>query len=197
MKSFLFACGLFTTFLVFRFDQSSAQDSTAMSFSSPFDSISLTEVKVVGQVETGVVDITVQVRNSYQKLAQLNFGSGSYSDFGILDDKGVRYALFHSERLETAAQANQGYSPISALQFGKDKRTILNLVHDTLAADGTKLLWIRLGKVNKTTRVIREAHLLCTLQLNYMVYGQKQFIIKNAPIDWVQTKKVSSVHGRS
>ena len=194
MRSFLFAYGLFITVFVFNWDRLSAQDSTGMSLFSPFDSISLAEVKAVGQLETGVVDLTVQVRNSYHKLAQLNFGSGSYSDFGILDDKGVRYALFHSEQLETAAQANKGYSPISALQFGKDKRTILNLVHDTLAAGGTKLLWIRLAKVAKTSRMIREAHLLCTLQLNYMVYGQKQFVIKNAPIDWVQPKKASSAH---
>jgi hypothetical protein len=163
-----------------------AQDSTAApTFTSPYDSITIIGIQAVGHSATGIVEITLHLRNNYHGTAQLGFGSGIYSDFGLVDDQGGRYRLFHSERLESSGQTNQGYSAISSLQFGKNKLGMVNRVQDTLSTGAERALILTLGKGKPRPRLIQEAHLLSTLQLNYLLQGQKQFHLKNIPIKWI------------
>src|SRR6202012_3003378 len=75
---------------------------------SPFDSITVVSATAVGHASTGSVDLTIKLKNGYHRTAQLPFGSGVYADFGLLDDRGSRYCLFHSERLQSKAITNQG-----------------------------------------------------------------------------------------
>jgi hypothetical protein len=166
-----------------------AQDSTQLQVISPFDSVSLSDVKAIGNLETGSVQITMQVLNKYHKVAIINIGGAAFDDLGLTDDRGTRYKYFSYSGPPGLTQGhNKGFSQITDMALGKSKVQMFIYVQDTLHVDQSETLKFRLVKVDKSVKTIKEAHLLCTLTLDYMSAGQKQFYIKNIPVEWVKPK---------
>jgi len=166
-----------------------SQDSTQVQIISPFDSVSVTDVKAVGDLETGSVQVSMQVLSKYHKLASVSFGGAGFGDFGLTDDRGVKYKYFsYDARPGISYGFNKGYSPINDLYLGKKKVLLIIAVEDTFHTGQSEMLKFRLVKVDKAVKTIKEAHLLCTLMLNNMLAGQKQFYIKNIPVEWVKPK---------
>jgi len=184
MQYLIFIRRLLAIIILYSATSAYGQGSSGASVTSPYDSIAIVNAKAIGHPSARTVDLTVVLQNNYHRTAQLSFGSGVYTDFGFVDDQGSRYCLFHSERLQSNAATNQGYSPVTSLQFGSSKRTIINTVRDTISAGGAKTLHIQLGHVNKQVRKLQEGHLFSTLELGYLMAGQKQFLLKNLIIDW-------------
>jgi hypothetical protein len=173
-----------------------AQDSTQLQVISPFDSVSLNEVKAIGNLETGSVEVTMQVQSEYHKLASINFGGAGFGDFGLTDDKGVKYKYSSYDGPPgNSYGVNKGYSRITDLLLGKKKVLILIAVQDTFHTGQSETLKFRLVKVDTTVRTIKEAHLLCTLMLDYMMAGQKQYYIKNIPVEWLKSKPKAAGKG--
>jgi hypothetical protein len=164
-----------------------AQDSTQLQIISPYDSISLSDVKAIGNAETGSIQVTMQVLNRYHKLAIINIGGSAFGDLGLTDDKGIKYKYFsYSGPPGLTVGHNKGYSQMTDLVLGKSKVQMFIYVQDTFHVDQAATLKFRLVKVDKNVKTIKEAHLLCTLTLDYMAAGQKQFFIKNIPVEWVK-----------
>lgn len=166
----------------------SAQDSPQLQIISPFDSLFVSAVKAVGNLMTGSVDVTMQVTNQYHKLAVVEFSGGAFGDFGVTDDKGVKYKLYSNDHLIGTGGINKGYAPITGLQLGKSKTQMILLVQDTLSNGQISTLHFRLMKVDKSVVALKEMHLLSMLFLDYMMKGQKQFLLKNVPVEWIKPK---------
>jgi len=166
-----------------------AQDSTQLQITSPYDSISLSDVKAIGNPETGSIQVTMQVLNKYHKVAIINIGGSAFDDLGLTDDKGIKYKYFsYSGPPGLTVGHNKGYSQMTDLVLGKSKVQMFIYVQDTFHVDQSETLKFRLVKVDKSVKTIKEAHLLCTLTLDYMAAGQKQFFIKNIPVEWIKRK---------
>ncbi len=166
-----------------------SQDSTQLKIISPFDSVSLNDVKAIGNLETGSVEVTMQILNKYHRLASISFGGAGFGDCGLVDDKGVKYKYFsYDARPSNSYGFNNGYSQIKDLLLGKKKVSILISVQDTFHIGQSETLKLRLLKVDKTVKTIKEAHLLCTLMLNYSFAGQTKYYIKNIPVEWVKPR---------
>jgi len=164
-----------------------AQDSTQLQIISPFDSIGLSDAKAIGNLETGSIQVTMQVTNKYHKIAIINIGGSAFDDLGLTDDKGIKYKYFsYSGPPGLTVGHNKGYSQMTDMVLGKSKVQMFIYVQDTLHADQETTLKFRLLKVDKSVKTIKEAHLLCTLTLDYMSAGQKQFFIKSIPVEWVK-----------
>jgi len=169
-----------------------AQDSTRLQITSPYDSISLSDVKAIGNLETGSIQVTMQVTNKYHKVAIVNIGGPAFDDLGLTDDKGIKYKYFsYSGPPGLTVGHNKGYSQMTDMVLGKNKVQMFIYVQDTLHVDQSETLKFRLVKADKSVKAIKEAHLLCTLTLDYMAAGQKQFFIKNIPVEWVKPKTKS------
>lgn len=170
-----------------------AQDSTQLQIISSFDSISLSDVKAIGNLETGSIQVTIQVTNKYHKMAIINIGGSAFDDLGLTDDKGIKYKYFsYSGPPGLTVGHNKGYSQMTDMVLGKSKVQMFIYVQDTFHVDQSATLKFRLVKVDKSVKTIKEAHLLCTLTLDYMAAGQKQFFIKNIPVEWVRPKSKST-----
>jgi len=166
-----------------------AQDSTQLQIISPFDSIGLSDVKAMGNLETGSIQLTMQVTNKYHKMAIINIGGSAFDDLGLTDDKGTKYKYFsYSGPPGLTVGHNKGYSQMTDMVLGKSKVQMFIYVQDTFHVDQSATLKFRLVKVDKSVKTIKEAHLLCTLTLDYMAAGQKQFFIKNIPVEWLKPK---------
>lgn len=62
-------------------------------------------------------------------------------------------------------------------------------VQETINKGSSRTLSFQLAKADKAVKLIKEVHIMTTLTLNYIFAGQKEVIVKNIPVDWVQTKK--------
>lgn len=170
------------------------EDSSNLQVICPFDSLDIKDVKATGNLKTGAVQMSMQVRNGYHKLAQVDFGGGAFGDFGLIDDKGIKYKYSSYEGPGGInAGVNKGYARITDLQFGKSKVTVLISVQDTLHSSQAQSLSFRLPKVDKSVKSIKEVHILSTLMLHYMFVGQKEIILKNIPVEWVKPQKQSPI----
>lgn len=166
-----------------------AQDSTQLQIISPFDSVKLNDVKAIGDLQTGSVEVTMQVHSEYHKLASINFGGAGFGDFGLTVDKGIKYKYSSYDGPPGNSYGiNKGYSRITDLLLGKKGVLILIAVQDTFHTGQSETLKFRLLKVDRTVKIIKDAHLLCTIMLDYMMAGQKQCYIKNIPVEWVKPK---------
>jgi hypothetical protein len=166
-----------------------AQETTQLQVTSSFDSIAITEIKAVGNLETGSVEVSMHVRSDYHKLAGISFTGGAFNDFGLIDDKGVKYKYSsYSGSAGLDNGVNKGYLPVTNLRLGISKVGLIISVHDTLHAGQSSILAFRLPKVDKTVKTIKEVHMLGMLQLNYMAAGQKECYIKNITVEWVKPK---------
>lgn len=58
---------------------------------SPFDSLSITEVNVIGNKKTMQVIISLEIKNNYIKEAELILSLNAFGDFGMTDDKDIKY----------------------------------------------------------------------------------------------------------
>ncbi|HWK02773.1 MAG TPA: hypothetical protein VNS58_04040 [Puia sp.] len=165
-----------------------AQDSTELKVISPYDSLVLSDIKAIGNLQTGNLELSMQVRTDYHKLTDVYFDLGGFGSMGITDDKGMKYKIPTNDRLIGTAGINKGYMPVSGVQFGKNKMNWVTYVKDTLHTGESKTLTIRLGKVNKTLSYIKEFHIRCILTLNYMWVGDKTYQAKNIKVDWIKPK---------
>jgi hypothetical protein len=164
----------------------SAQDTTEMKIISPFDSLIISNVKAIGNIETGTIEISMDVRNDYYKMIEAYWSLGGFEDLGITDDKGKKYKIFTSTKLIGTANINNGFKGISGVQFGSKKMDWLTYVKDTLSAGDSKKLIIRVPKVDKTVKSIKELHIRCILSKGYMWAGDKSYQISNIKVDWVK-----------
>ena len=173
------------------------EESNRPQVTNPFDSLTINDIRAIGNPATGSVQVTMQVHSDNHKLAKLDFGGGTFGDFGVTDDKGIQYKYSSSEGPGGInAGVNKGYGRIADLLFGQSKVGMLISVQDTLYPGVSKSLAFRLNKVDKSTRLIRETHILSTLMLSGMFAGQKAWTIKNIPIEWIQPKKADDVKKR-
>src|SRR5580693_2438642 len=93
-----------------------AQDSSQLQIISPYDSVSLSDVKAVGNLETGSVEVTMQVLSKYHKVASINFGGAGFDDLGVTDDKGVKYKYSSYDGPPGLSNGvNKGYARIADL----------------------------------------------------------------------------------
>jgi hypothetical protein len=188
LRLFLFALLLVSKSSAF------SQDNVKLQIVSPFDSIKLRDVKAIGNLQTGAVEVTMQIQSDFHKLASLTFSGGAFDDFGLIDDKGVKYKYStYSGPSATDNGANKGYSTIAHLQLGKSKAAILISVQDTFRLGQSKTLQFLLPSVDKSVKTLKEAHILCHLMLDYMSAGQKQFFLRNIPVEWINSKPKPSV----
>jgi hypothetical protein len=165
----------------------SAQDTTEMKIVSPFDSLIISNVKAIGNIETGSMEISMIVRNDYYRMIDAHWSLGGFEDLGITDDQGKNYKIFTSTKLIGTANINNGFKSISGVQFGSKKMDWLTYVKDTVSAGDSKKLIIRIPKVDKTVKSIRELHIRCILSKGYMWAGDKSYQINNIKIDWVKS----------
>ena len=166
---------------------SAQQDTMQLQIVSPFDSISITGVRALGDPRTGSVEVSMQVRSDYQKLASVDFAGGAFGDFGVTDGKGTKYKYSSYDGPPGMSYGyNKGYSRIADLMFGQNKVRMVISVQDTLKTGQSETLKFRLTKMDTTVRIITEVHMLCTLMLQYMFEGQKEFYIKNVPVEWLK-----------
>jgi len=121
----------------------SAQDTTEMKIISTFDSLIISNVKAIGNIETGSMEISMVVRNDYYKMIDAYWSLGAFEDLGITDDKGKKYKIFTSTKLIGTANINNGFKSISGVQFGNKKMDWLTYVKDTVSAGDSKKLIIR------------------------------------------------------
>ena len=118
---------------------------------------------------------------------QFDIGGSAFDDLGLTDDRGIKYKYFsYSGPPGLTYGHNKGYSQMTDMVLGKSKVQMFIYVQDTFHVDQSETLKFRLVKVDKNVKTIKEAHLLCTLTLDYMAAGQKQFFIKNIPVEWVK-----------
>lgn len=164
----------------------SAQDTTEMKIVSPFDSLIMSNVTAIGNIEAGSMEISMVVRNDYYKMIDAHWSLGGFEDLGITDDKGKKYKIFTSTKLIGTANINNGFKSISGVQFGSKKMDWLTYVKDTLSAGDSRKLIIRIPKVDKTVKLIKELHIRCILSKGYMWAGDKSYVIKNIKVDWVK-----------
>jgi hypothetical protein len=157
---------------------------------SPFDSLSVSNLTATGNLQTGAVQVKMRVQNDYHKMAQIDFGGGTFDDFGVIDDKGARYKYSSNDDPHGLNSGiNKGYSRISDLKLGKNKVTMLISVQDTLHNGQSRILSFTLPKADKSVKGLTEIHIMTTLTLNYMFTGQKQTVVKNIPITWAEPKQ--------
>jgi hypothetical protein len=169
------------------------QGTSQTEVNSPFDSIKITHISATGNPQTGSVKVTMQVRSDFHKLASLSFSGGAFDDFGVTDEQGVKYKYFsYSGPAGTNNGANRGYAPIKDLQLNGKKVSVLISVQDTFSAGKTATLSFQLQQVNKSVASLKEIHILCHLMLDFMNAGQKQFFIKNLPVQWQKGKDVAT-----
>ncbi len=161
-----------------------AQDENSLTVSSPYDSLSVSNVKAVGMAKTGEVTISVDIENKYAKQAKVHFSLGGYSDLGIEDDKGNKYKIHTSERLIGTQDINKGYKKISSVFFGEKKMGSFTYVEQELGTGDTKTFTIKLAQFNKSSKKITDLHVRCILFLNYMHVGDKMIKINEVPIEW-------------
>jgi hypothetical protein len=178
---------LYTVFTVFQL-KAYAQDSTDMKIISPFDSLTITNVKAIGNIETGSMEISMDVRNDYHKLTDVHWILGGFEDLGLTDDKGIKYKIFTSTQMIGTANINKGFQRITGVQFGSKKMDWLTYVKDTVGTNQSKKLIIRLAKVNKAVSLIKELQMRCILTLGYIWAGDKFYQIKNVKVDWIKPK---------
>jgi len=176
-----------------------AQDTSQLIVKSPFDSLSAHDVKAVGNLQTGSVEITMQVRNDYLKhWVALNFTGGAFEGFGVTDDKGTKYKVYSNDHLMGTAGINNGYGQIWALMLGKSTPKIFITVYDTLQPGQVTTLRFRLGRVNKMVHKITELHMLAMFSLEYTFAGQKEYIVKNLPINWIKpASQATTANGKA
>jgi hypothetical protein len=166
-----------------------AQDSTQLQIVSPFDSVTLSNVKAIGNLQTGSIEVTIQVLSKYHKLTNVNFGGAGFADLGVTDDKGVKYKYSSYDGPPGLSNGiNKGYSQMTDLQLGKSKALMIISVQDTFHTGQSETLRFRLVKADKTVKTLKEVHLLCALTLDYMSAGQKQYYIKDIPVEWFKPK---------
>ncbi len=167
---------------------SAQKDSMKLQIVPPFDSISINGVRAIGDPRTGSVEVSMQVRSDYQKLASIDFAGGAFGDFGVTDGKGTKYKYSSYDGPPGMSYGyNKGYSRIADLTFGQNKVRMVISVQDTLKTGQSETLKFRLTKVDTTVRIITEVHMLCTLMLQYMFEGQKELYIKNILVQWVKS----------
>lgn len=129
-------------------------------------------------------------------MAIINIGGSAFDDLGLADDKGIKYKYFsYSGPPGLIVGHNKGYSQMTDIVLGKSKVQMLIYVQDTFHVDQTATLKFRLVKVDKSVKAIKEAHLLCTLTLDYMSAGQRQFYIKSIPVEWVKPRASTTKKG--
>lgn len=186
-SSILFAMYVFVSIQLPSF----AQDTTEMKIISPFDSLTITNVKAVGNIETGSMEISMDVRNDYHKQTDVHWSLGGFEDLGITDDKGMKYKIFTSTQLIGTANINKGFQKITGVQFGSKKMDWLTYVKDTVGIEQAKKLIIRLAKVDNAVRFIKELQIRCILTLDYVWAGDKSYQLKNIKIDWNKPKTPS------
>lgn len=160
------------------------QDTSAPTIKVPFDSIAVTNVKAVGNIQTGSVEISMDIRNDYHALVDLHWSVGGYDGLGMTDDKGKFYKIYTSTKAIGAAGINKGYLQIKGVQFGSKKMDWLTYVKDTVSAGNTKKLKVTIPKMQKDVAVIREFHARCILSVSQMWVGDEQFTINNIKIEW-------------
>jgi hypothetical protein len=164
----------------------SAQDTTEMKIISAFDSLIISDVKAIGNIETNSMEISMVVHNDYYKMIDAHWSLGGFEDLGITDDKGKKYKVLTSTKLIGTANINNGFKSISGVQFGSKKMDWLTYVKDTLSAGDSKKLVIRVPKVDKTVKSIKELHIRCILSKGYMWAGDKSYQINNIKVEWIK-----------
>ncbi|TXJ29062.1 MAG: hypothetical protein E6Q24_05120 [Chitinophagaceae bacterium] len=160
------------------------QDSSALIVKVPFDSIAVTNVRAVGNIQTGSVEISLDFRNDYHELVDLHWSVGGFDGLGMTDDKGEFYKIYTSTKAIGAAGINKGYLQIKGVQFGSKKMDWLTYVKDTVNAGNTKKLKVTIPKMQKDVAVIKEFHARCILSVSQMWVGDEQFTIDNIKIEW-------------
>jgi hypothetical protein len=187
----------FLTFLLFYSSLAIAgvaQDTSQLTVKIPFDSIVVTNVKAVGNVQTGSVEISLDVRNDYHELVDLHWSVGGFDGLGMTDDKGKFYKIYTNTKAIGAAGINKGYLQIKGVQFGSKKMDWLTYVKDTVNAGNTKKLKVTIPKMQKDVAVIKEFHARCILSVSQMWVGDEQFTIENMKIEWLNSKPVAGSH---
>ena len=133
------------------------------------------------------MQVSIKVKSNYHKQASLGFAGGAYDDFGVTDNKGMKYKFSSYEGPGGIKEGvNKGFSRIADLQFGRSKPMILIAVRDTLHNGQSETLSFKLPKTDKDIKMLKEAHIMSTLMLNYTSAGQRMFQLKNIPVTWIK-----------
>lgn len=175
--SILFAIFL-TAFTSFR---CVAQTSNELKVIVPFDSLQVDHIAAVGNIKTGVVEITMDFKNNYSKIARVSLGLGGFHDFGITDSKGRNFKL-HTD--VNTVNTNKGYNNIPFIQFGDKKFNWIATVAQDVPSTESRKLTVRINKVENSTMEISDFHIRCILSVDYGNVGDKMYLVENIKINW-------------
>jgi len=161
-----------------------AQDKGEMKVTIPFDSLSVDSAKAIGNLKTGTLEIRMTFHNNYAATAGVSLSLGGFTDFGITDEKGIKYKIYTDSHLIGTEDVNKGYLKIPFVQFGDRKYDWVTLIQQDLTHDQQKELVVRISHFNKDNKIIKEFHIRCILALNLEHIGEKLYKVENLPIKW-------------
>jgi hypothetical protein len=169
-----------------------AQNPSNITILNPYDSLTVNDIKAIGNSRSSALNITMIFKNISSKRQTVNLDLGGFDDFGITTMNNKRYKVFTSENVIDNNQPNKGYKNISKIQFGNKKLDWVTIVKQELNPGEERLFSIWLDKFENSDLAIKNIHIRCILSINSMHVGDKKIAIENIPINWmppIQTNK--------
>lgn len=164
---------------------SDAQSSDSMRVTAPFDSLAIDNVKAMGNLKTGSLEITMTFHNNYTATADVSLSLGGFGDFGFTDEKKRKYKIYTNSHLIGTQDINRGYLDIPFVQFGDKKYDWVTMIQQKNIRHGQqKVLIVKVNDLGRDNKVIKEFHVRCILALNLRHVGEELYKVENLPIQW-------------
>ena len=138
-------------------------------------------VMATGNLKPGTVEITMDFKNWYSNIAGVSLGLGGFPDFGITDSKDRKFKL-HTD--VNTVNTNKGYGNIPLVEFGDKKFTWVATVNQEIPPTEARKLTIRLNKLDKSIKEIRDFHIRCILSVDYGNVGDQIYSVERIQINW-------------
>lgn len=161
-----------------------AQSTDSMQVITPFDSLTIDNIKANGNLKTSALEIRMTFHNDYAATAGVSLSLGGFADFGFTDEKGKEYKIYTDSHLIGTQDVNKGYLKIPFVQFGDKKFDWVTLIQQDISHGQKKVLIVRLNDFNKACKVIRDFHVRCILALDIEHVGEELYRIENIPVEW-------------
>jgi hypothetical protein len=161
-----------------------AQSDSSARVNKPFDSLTISNVEATGKASAHTLVITMQVTNSYSKVARVHFSLGGFEGLGITDNKGSKYKIHTYDGLTGTEGINKGYLKIGGVEFADVTFHSFTYVEKDLAPGQSAALKITIPKFAKDISVLPDVHIRCILSVNYLRKGDDLFQVNNLNVKW-------------
>lgn len=135
-----------------------AQNSSQSKLTTPYDSLTVTDVKAKANKATGSLELKMKFTNISHKHNKVHLVLGSFDDFGITSTNGNRYKVFTSENVINTGSNNKGYYPITTVQFGTKKLNWVTSVIQELKPGEERIFSVSIEKFDKSANTIKDIH---------------------------------------